>query len=259
MWRLVLFITVGVSFASARSATAGLVVSFQSPVALTAGSAVPADIAVSISGEPINEISLVFRITRDAGNVLSPTYLPEFVTAGSPATDPTLNDPHYIFGSYSAFGGFDVFGTASDPDGTGYKNTFTGGDFSLIGDISIGPDNNLLARLQVSAAGILNPTNAGPGGDRFMIELDLASSRFYNDDGQVMDVTADTGAIIVTGAGPVTVPEPSTLPMALCGIGVWGVYQAARAGRRKSAVRGLASLRGNRSMSTTGCATPTGL
>jgi hypothetical protein len=222
MRRLILLLAASANFAAVAPAHAGLVISFQSPVTLVAGSSMPVDIVVSISGEAVSEIDLAFKITRDPGNAISPTYLPEFVTPSSPAIDPTFNDPHYIFGASSAFGGASVFGVASDPGSTGFNNTFTGGDFSLDDAIPIRPQNTVLARLQVNASGILNPTNSGPDGDRFVISIDLANSSFYGVLGPISDVTAATGAINVMAQGSGnSIPEPTSvigLTLGLIGI-----------------------------------------
>jgi hypothetical protein len=129
MRRLILLMAALASFAAVAPAKAGLVISFQSPVTLIAGSSTPVDILVTISGQPVSEIDLTFKITRDSGNAISPTYLPEFVTPSSPASDPTFNDSHYIFGDYSALAGLSIFGVAADPGGSGFESTLTGGDF----------------------------------------------------------------------------------------------------------------------------------
>jgi hypothetical protein len=169
--------------------------------------------------------------------VLPPAF-PQFVNDPDPNNDPTFNDPNYLFNNgNSLFAGPGVeFGTALDP-GTGFQTEFGSlGDVatSLSGDVAITSSNNHLADLLVdsTASGTTNP-----GGDRYIITLDLANSHFYQADDvtPITGITVNPGTIIVTANSPAAaVPEPSTLVLALISAAVplgWWLRSRHRAGR----------------------------
>src|SRR4051794_8758818 len=78
---------------------ANFVITLPTNVTIVAGNSSPTTIVASISGtssDLIDEMDVVFRITRDPSNpITAPTY-PQFLTPMT-ATDPTFHDPKYIF------------------------------------------------------------------------------------------------------------------------------------------------------------------
>lgn len=196
-------------------ADANFVITLPTNVTILAGNASPTTIVASISGtssDLIDEMDLVFRITKDPSNPIAPPAYPQFLTPMA-ATDPTFHDPNYIFNNgNSLFAGSGPFGTASNP-GTGYNTRFTGGDLS-IQDVTATAANNHLADLLVSstASGLTNV-----GGDLYDITLDLANSQFYHGNHVLINpgtITVNSGTIRVVSAA---VPEPGSLFLALIG------------------------------------------
>jgi hypothetical protein len=135
--------------------------------------------------------------------------LPQFVTP-NPNSDPTFNDPKYVFFGNSLFSPPPpgTFGSASNP-GTGFNTRFVGGDATLSGnDVTVTTNNHLTDLLVNSTVS----TTTNPGGDRYIITLDLSSSQFFHGNGVLIpnsSITVNPGSIIVTTA--VAVPEPASL------------------------------------------------
>jgi hypothetical protein len=216
MRRILGFLAFSTFMTFSIQADANFIITLPTNVNILAGNSSPTTIVASISGtssDVIDEMDLVFRITKDPSNAIAPPAYPQFLTPMT-VTDPTFNDPLYIFNNgNSLFAGSGPFGTASNP-GTGYNTKFTGGDLSL-SDVNITSANDHLADLLINstASGV---TNAG--GDLYDITVDLANSQFYYGNHVLINpstITVNSGTIRIVA--PSGVPEPNSLVLALIG------------------------------------------
>jgi hypothetical protein len=216
--------------ALARRARANFVVSFpSSPVTIQAGSTATTQFTVTIAGpDSLFQTNLIFLITRDPTNPIPPVAYPSFVTPTT-ATDPTFNDPLYVFNNgNSLFAGSGPFGHASNP-GTGFNTKFAGGDVAL-NAVPITSLNNHLADLLINST-VSGVTNAG--GDLYDITLDPSS--FLNDaNGAHIPFSVNAGQIkVVTNAA--AVPEPASLGLGLSALALlsscWLWHRARDGGR----------------------------
>jgi hypothetical protein len=223
--------------AMAGRARANFVVSFpSSPVTIQAGSTASTQITVTISGLPtdvLSQTNLIFVITRDPSNPVTPVAYPSFLTPTAP--DPTFNDPHYVFNNNSVFAGSGPFGTASNP-GTGFNTMFVGGDLA-INPVAITSSNNHLAVLLINST-VSGVTNAG--GDLYDITLDPSSSLFAADGVHTIPFSVNAGEIKIV-RNVAAVPEPASLGLGLSALALlsscWLWHRAREGGRANRSPR----------------------
>ena len=180
------------------------------------------------------QFTVVFDITPDASNPIAPVASLELVSPSSVATDPTLNDPNYVYSPNNpnliAAASFQqdtdlVFCVASDPGMTGYNTQFAGGDIYDGSDPSSGASlvsgrAYILADLVVTFNG---PAATNPGGDLFDISLNLAASSLLDGNGNALSLVSPAGGnpvIATVLVGSSAVPEPSGIVLSLFGCGI---------------------------------------
>ncbi len=216
------FLIVLSGFSTAR---AGLALSIPDQT-LSLGST--ANVVVTISGTPaqlnaITALNLVFDIMPDSMNMKVPTGLqfiaPPLTIPFNPATDPTLNDPNYLFAGRSADADFPAtpFATVVAPSGSGgYTTQFNGQDSTDGTPITLTGTVYDLAVLQVQYVPA-QLTNAG--GDRFDISLD-ASSTYDTVTAAGLSFTPPAMGHVLVTAATNAVPEPMSATLTLAGLGL---------------------------------------
>lgn len=110
-----------------------------------------------------------------------------------------------------------LFSGGGAPSGSsiGPFDTFLGGDFSLVGPITLGDTFRLLTRLQLVAppSGSLAPV----AGDTFLVSLVVGTNSFFDDGNFTNDIPYDAldGQITIQPQLSGVVPEPSSFVICL--------------------------------------------
>lgn len=191
---------------------ADLVITVQDGVIPQAGSGA-IDVLISGSGDLLSSFNFEFRITTAGLTRL------EFV---DPQSDEQLGDASYVFAgnSLAVDDGVPIgnVSTTSVPN-----DTFIGGDSTAdFGDVPV-TSSRLLVRLNLTAVTGLAPVE----GDTFTISLvpltspgDLGDASFFVDSAFEPIAYTSTSGTVTIGPAAAVVPEPSTLALALVGLGL---------------------------------------
>jgi len=196
---------------------ADFVISFDANTQIAAGSSGFVNVYISSTnpgGQPLNQTSFELALTPSGSTRL------EFQNSPAPGSDPTYNDPNYVFTGGNSLNQFFGLPLGSAQTSSAQNDRFAGGDLALL-DVMVGATPKLMGMIPITAVTGLPPAS----GDTFTVSLvptsapgNSGQTGFADTVGGFQPFTSGIGTITITGI--TASPEPSALILVGTGVGL---------------------------------------